>query len=101
MATTRMKAREARRIKSSKQAYKKREDIKAKIKDVELPFEERMELVAKLSKMPRDESPIRVRNRCAVCGRSRGVYSKFTLCRCHLRKMLMNGDVTGATKASW
>jgi small subunit ribosomal protein S14 len=101
MATTRMKAREQRRITKSQNAYQKREALKKKIKDATIPFEEKMQLVATLNKMPRDESKIRVRNRCALCGRPRGVYRKFALCRCHLRKAMMRGDITGAGKASW
>lgn len=101
MSTVRMKARERRRIKSSNRAYKKREEIKNKIKDVDTPFDEKMALVAKLNKMPRDESKVRLRNRCAICGRPRGVYKKFGLCRIHLREALMRGDVTGAGKSSW
>lgn len=101
MATKRMKAREARRISKSASAYQERNSIRDKIKRQDVPFEEKLALVAELNKMPRDESKIRVRNRCALCGRPRGVYKKFHLCRSHLREALMRGDVTGAGKASW
>jgi small subunit ribosomal protein S14 len=60
-----------------------------------------MEAVIKLQKLPRDSSPCRERNRCALSGRSRGVYSKFGLGRNMLRKATMNGDVPGLRKASW
>jgi small subunit ribosomal protein S14 len=101
MAKTNMKARERRRISMSKKARSKRELLKSKIKDQNLPYEEKMVFVAKLMQSPRDESPSRVRNRCRVCGRSRGVYKKFKLCRIHLREAMVRGDVPGLVKASW
>lgn len=55
----------------------------------------------KLGKRKRDESPIRVRHRCRMCGRARGTYRKFGLCRMHLREEVMNGNVPGLKKASW
>ena len=60
-----------------------------------------MEAVTKLQKLPRDSSPSRVRNRCELTGRSRGVYSKFGLARNKLREATMRGDVPGLRKASW
>lgn len=101
MATTRMKARERRRIKMSGSARSKREALKEKIKSIAVPFEEKAVLVAKLASMPRDESKVRVRSRCQICGRSRAILSKFKLCRCCLRKAAMRGDVPGLVKASW
>jgi len=64
-------------------------------------FEEKMEAAVKLQKLPRDSSPARQRNRCAITGRSRGVYSKFGLGRNKLREATMRGDVPGLRKASW
>jgi small subunit ribosomal protein S14 len=55
----------------------------------------------KLQRLPRDASPVRVRNRCALTGRPRGVYSKFGLGRNKLREIAMRGEVPGVTKASW
>ena len=54
-----------------------------------------------LQKLPRDSSPCRQRNRCALTGRSRGVYRKFGLGRNKLREATMRGDVPGLRKASW
>jgi len=54
-----------------------------------------------LQKLPRDSSPIRQRNRCALSGRPRGVYRKFGLGRNMLRAATMRGDVPGLRKASW
>ncbi len=56
---------------------------------------------AKLQKLPRDSSPTRLRNRCALTGRPRGVYRKFKLGRNKLRDLAMRGEVPGVIKASW
>jgi len=63
--------------------------------------EEREEKMVKLQKRRRDESPVRLQERCRVCGRSRGTYQKFGLCRIHLREAAVRGDVPGLKKASW
>ena len=55
----------------------------------------------KFQKLPRDASPVRLRNRCALTGRPRGVYSKFGLGRNKLREFAMRGEVPGIVKASW
>ena len=101
MATTRMKARETRRIALVKKAWRKRTELRDKIRKTDVSYEDKREAVAKLAQSKRDESPIRVRNRCRVCGRSRGIYRKFGLCRIHLREAAMRGDVPGLVKASW
>jgi small subunit ribosomal protein S14 len=54
-----------------------------------------------LQKLPRNSSPVRLRNRCAITGRPRGVYSKFGLGRTKLRETIMRGEVPGVIKASW
>jgi small subunit ribosomal protein S14 len=56
---------------------------------------------AKFQKLPRDASPSRLRNRCALTGRPRGVYKKFGLGRIKLRELAMRGEVPGVIKASW
>jgi small subunit ribosomal protein S14 len=55
----------------------------------------------KLQKLPRDASPTRLRNRCAMTGRPRGVYRKFGLARNKLRDLALNGAIPGVIKASW
>jgi small subunit ribosomal protein S14 len=55
----------------------------------------------KLQKLPRDASPVRLRNRCALTGRPRGVYKKFGLGRNKLRDLALKGEVPGVIKASW
>ena len=55
----------------------------------------------KLQKLPRDASPSRRRNRCAITGRSRGVYRKFGLARVKIREVGDRGEIPGLSKASW
>ena len=57
--------------------------------------------VIKLQKMPRDASPIRVRNRCSQSGRSRGYLRKFGVSRIALRKLALEGQIPGVVKSSW
>ncbi|MFN3781212.1 MAG: 30S ribosomal protein S14 [Candidatus Kapaibacteriota bacterium] len=54
-----------------------------------------------LQKLPKNSSPVRLRNRCGVTGRGRGVYRKFMLCRNVLRQMALEGKIPGLRKASW
>lgn len=54
-----------------------------------------------LQKLPRNSLPVRVRNRCSVTGRGRGVYRKFMLCRNVFRQMALEGKIPGIRKASW
>ena len=63
--------------------------------------EERFEARLKLSKLPRNSSKSRIRNRCSLTGRPRGVYRRFGLSRISLREMANNGLIPGVTKASW
>jgi small subunit ribosomal protein S14 len=55
----------------------------------------------KLQKLPRDASPIRVRNRCAMTGRPRAVYSKFGIARTAFRDLALKGQIPGVVKSSW
>ncbi|HAI12204.1 MAG TPA: 30S ribosomal protein S14 [Phycisphaerales bacterium] len=54
-----------------------------------------------LQKLPRDSSPTRVRNLCALTGRSRSVYRKFKISRIMLRELALQGKIPGMRKASW
>lgn len=101
MAKTCMIVRDLKRAKLSKKARPRREELKNIIKNPNVSFEEKMLAVEKLNKSPRNESPIRVRSRCRICGRPRAVYRKFGLCRVHLREAMMRGDIPGMIKASW
>ncbi len=82
--------------------YKKRRlALKNKIKNKNLILEERIKLQSKLNELPKDSSRIRVRNRCEITGRSRGVYRKFGLSRIKVRELSMAGILPGIIKASW
>ena len=101
MAKTSMVNREVKRAKLAKQHGGKREALKKIISSQTASYEEKMEAVVKLQKLPRDSSECRQRNRCAITGRPRGVYAKFGLARNKLREATMRGDVPGLRKASW
>lgn len=91
---------EKRRSTVAKYAAKRAELI-AQIKNTKLSDEERMDARLKLQSLPRNASPIRLRNRCVLTGRPRGVFSKFGLCRHKLREFAFRGEVPGMVKASW
>jgi small subunit ribosomal protein S14 len=71
------------------------------IRDPRAQDEDREAAREKLQKLPRNASPTRLRNRCALTGRPRGVYRKFGLGRNKLRELAMRGEVPGVIKASW
>lgn len=101
MAKTSMVEREKRRAKIVKKYAAKRSELKELIRNPQTSPEDRMAAQAKLQKMPRDASPSRGRNRCAITGRSRGVYRKFGLSRVKIREVANRGEIPGLTKASW
>jgi small subunit ribosomal protein S14 len=75
--------------------------LKAAIANAKLSDDERADARLRLQALPRDSSPVRLRNRCALTGRPRGVFSKFGLGRIKLREYVMRGEVPGVVKASW
>jgi small subunit ribosomal protein S14 len=101
MAKLSMINREKKRARMVLKYADKRSALKAKIKDMSLSEEERLAARIQLNKMPRDASPSRMRNRCALTGRPHGYYRKFGLSRNKLRESAMRGDIPGLVKASW
>jgi small subunit ribosomal protein S14 len=93
--------REEKRRKTVKKYAAKRAELKAIFKDVNRSEEERMEALQKLQSLPRNASESRLRNRCQLTGRPRGVYRKFGLCRNKIREIAMRGEIPGVVKASW
>ena len=79
----------------------KRQSLKKKIMKKDLTIEERFKMQSKLNELPRDSSKIRVRNRCKLTGRTRGVYRKFGLSRIKIRELSMSGELPGVAKSSW
>ena len=93
--------REAKRRATVKKFAEKRKALFAIIKDPKATDEARDEARAKLQALPRDSSPVRLRNRCAITGRPRGTFRKFGLARNKLREIAMRGEIPGVIKASW
>ena len=79
----------------------KRKSLRLIIRSSSSSIEEKTAAQESLQKLPRDTSPVRLRNRCSLTGRPRGVYKKFGLSRGKLREFAMNGEIPGVTKASW
>ena len=96
-----MITRDVKRVKIAEKFAAKRAALKAVIDDSSKSDEDRYEARLKLQQLPRNASPTRQRNRCAITGRSRGVFRKFGLGRMKLRELAMKGEIPGMTKASW
>jgi small subunit ribosomal protein S14 len=101
MAKKSMIERERRRAKLVARYAARRAELKAIISSEKSSDEERIEAVARLTALPRDASPTRLRNRCVITGRPRGYYRKFGLGRNKLRESTMSGQIPGLRKASW
>jgi len=93
--------RDEKRREMVKKYAAKRAELLAVISDISRSDEERFEARLKFQALPRNSSPVRLRNRCKLTGRPRGVYRKFGLGRSKLRDFVMRGEVPGMTKASW
>ena len=101
MAKLAVKLREKKRRNTVEKLKAKRAALFELIHDQKASDEDRDAARAKLQKLPRDSSPSRLRNRCALTGRPRGVYRKFGLGRNKLRELALRGEVPGIIKASW
>ena len=101
MAKLAVKLRNEKRRQTVEKFKAKRAALFEIIYDSRASDEARDEARQKLQKLPRDASPVRIRNRCALTGRPRGVYRKFGLARNKLRDLAMKGEVPGIIKASW
>ena len=101
MAKTSAIQRNLKRIRMSKKFNKRRQKLKKIIQNKKLPLNERFAAQLKLSKLPKNSSKIRVRNRCEITGRPHGVYRKLRISRIALRQMASSGKIPGMTKSSW
>ncbi len=101
MAKTAVINRDLKRRDTVKKFAAKRAALMAIVNNQKLSSEERYEARLKLQKLPRNASPVRLRNRCALTGRPRGVFRKFGLARGKLRDIAMRGEIPGVIKASW
>ena len=93
--------RNLKRIKMAKRFDNKRKKLKAIVRNKKLPLNERFAAQLKLSKLPKNSSKIRIRNRCEISGRPHGVYRKLKISRIALRQKASTGKIPGMTKSSW
>ena len=93
--------REEKRRKTVAKFAARRAALLATINDAKRSDEDRQEAREKLQQLPRNASPVRLRNRCKLTGRPRGVFRKFGLGRNKLREIAMRGEIPGLIKASW
>jgi small subunit ribosomal protein S14 len=101
MAKLAVKLREKKRRMTVEKFKAKRAALFEVLHDARASDEDKDAARARLQKLPRDASPSRLRNRCALTGRPRGVYRKFGLGRNKLRELALRGEVPGIIKASW
>jgi len=101
MAKKSMIMRERKRAATVKRYAARRAEYKRVIRDPNSTDDERELAQLKLQALPRNASPVRMRNRCAVSGRPKGFYRKFGLGRNKLREAAMRGEIPGLYKASW
>jgi small subunit ribosomal protein S14 len=101
MAKTSSIEKNNRRRKLAAQYAAKRKRLKEIANDLKRPAEERFAARLKLAELPRNSSPTRVRNRCELTGRPRGVYRKVKMCRNQLRELASQGRIPGMVKSSW
>ena len=101
MAKQCLMQRNERRQRVSNNHYAKRMALKAKVADPNASYEDKMAARDALNALPKDGSTVRVRSRCVLTGRPRGVHRKFKLCRIKLRDMASVGLLPGVVKSSW
>jgi len=101
MAKLALVNREQKRRKTVAKFAAKRAELMAVANDAKRGDEERAEARVALQNLPRNASPVRLRNRCTLTGRPRGVFKKFGLARNKLREIAMRGEIPGLIKASW
>ena len=101
MAKASMVERDKKRAYLAQKYAAKRAALKAKATDKNATIEERFLANIELSKLPRNSSPVRQRNRCGLTGRPRGYYRKFNLSRIALRELGSKGYIPGLIKSSW
>jgi small subunit ribosomal protein S14 len=93
--------RDLKRRATVKKFAAKRAELLALLADLNTSDEDRQAARDNLQKLPRDASPVRLRNRCSLTGRPRGTFRKFGLARSKLREIAMRGEIPGLIKASW
>ena len=94
-------ARNEKRARMADKQDAKRKELRAKLKDPNLGYEEKQSVMFQLQSMPRNGARVRVLNRCLISGRPKAVYRKFRVSRIVLRELAHAGMVPGMRKASW
>ena len=101
MAKKSVEQRQLKREKLVAKHAKKYAELKAVINDAKRSDEERYAARLEMQRLPRNASPMRLRNRCAITGRGRGTFRKFGLARSKIRELAFKGEIPGMVKASW
>ena len=101
MAKKSVVERNKKRERMAESQWAKRDTLRKKRRNSETPLEERVRLSMQMAKMPRNGAKVRVRNRCALTGRGRGVYRFCGLSRIEFRRMASEGLMAGVVKSSW
>jgi small subunit ribosomal protein S14 len=101
MAKTSKKVKNEQRMELVKRYAAKRKALREKIRNPNTNEETRAKAYAQLRDLPRNSASIRIRNRCAMTGRSRGFVRAFGLSRLAMRDMALQGLLPGVRKASW
>lgn len=101
MAKKSMIERQTKRLKTVQRYAARRAEYRRIVRSPTSTDDERQEAQQKLQSLPRNASPVRLRNRCSITGRPHGYYRKFGLARNKLRESTMRGEIPGLSKASW
>ncbi len=101
MAKKSVMERNKKRLGLARRFAAKRVQLKARAKDQSLSPEDRFNARMQLAELPRNSSPVRIRLRCEISGRSRGNYRKFKLSRIAVRELALRGQIPGMVKSSW
>ena len=101
MAKTSVVNRDKKRRALVKKYAAKRKELLEIINNQRFSPEDRYAARLKMQQLPRDASPVRLRNRCGITGRPRGTFRKFGLGRSKIRELAFKGDIPGVVKASW
>ena len=101
MAKKAMIERNKKRERMAAKYAPKRAELKRILSDPNTSDEEFYEAQRKLTKLPKNSSPIRIRNRCSITGRPRAYLRKYGVSRITFRELATQGKVPGVTKSSW
>ena len=94
-------ARNHKRIKLAEKYASERKELKQLLSSPETSDERFFDAQKRLSKLPRDSSPVRIKKRCSITGRPRAYMNRFGLSRITFRELALAGKIPGVTKASW